>query len=70
MVQFQGERMKKLLKYRINICNFQKDKCLFARGMKPYIYSKRRMEKEGVGWMQEGDNVRFEKKGVNAAKIY
>ena len=67
---FKVRGWRKLLKYRINICNFQKDKCLFSRGMKPYIYSKRRMEKEGIGWVQEGDNVRFQKKGITAAKMY
>lgn len=27
------------VKYTINICNFQKAKSLYSRGMKPYIYS-------------------------------
>ena len=45
---------RKLLKYKINICNFQKDKCLFSRGMKPYIFSSKRQAKEKVGWVQNG----------------
>lgn len=36
---FKVKNLQKLLKYKINICNFQKDKCLFTRGMKPYILS-------------------------------
>ena len=56
---FKVKGWKKLMKYRLNICNFQKDKCLFARGMKPYIYSEKRRQREGIGWQQEGDNVRF-----------
>lgn len=25
--------------YKLNICNFQKGKNLYARGMRPYLYS-------------------------------
>ncbi len=28
-------------KYRINICNFQKNKTLYTRGMGPYVFSRR-----------------------------
>lgn len=64
---FRVRGWKKLLKYKINICNFQKDKCLFARGMKPYVYSKKMHQHEKIGWRQEGDNLRFERKPLVAA---
>lgn len=28
--------------YKLNICNFQKGKNLYARGMKPYLYSQKK----------------------------
>lgn len=67
---FKVKGWRKLLKYRINICNFQKDKCLFARGMRPYLYSQKRNEKEKIGWTQEGENVRFEKRVLTASRVY
>ena len=39
---FKVKNMKKNEKYKLNICNFQKDKILYSRGMKPYILSKKR----------------------------
>jgi cytosolic carboxypeptidase protein 2/3 len=37
---FKITNLKENVKYKINICNFQKGKTLFSRGMKPYIFSK------------------------------
>lgn len=42
--------MSKLKKYRINICNLQKTKTLYSRGMKPYIFSYKKYEKTKKGW--------------------
>lgn len=67
---FKVKGWKKLLKYKINICNFKKDKCLFSRGMKPYIYSAKREKKEKIGWQQDGECVRFEKRSLTASKVY
>jgi hypothetical protein len=39
-------------KYRINICNFQKTKTLYTRGMGPYIFSRRESELHGAKWKQ------------------
>ena len=36
---FKIKKMKKNVIYKFKICNFTKKKCLFARGMRPYIYS-------------------------------
>lgn len=67
---FKTRGWKKLLKYKINICNFQKDKCLFARGMKPYLFSLQRHKREKIGWQQDGENLRFERKVPAASKVY
>jgi len=67
---FRVKGWKKLLKYKINICNFRKDKCLFTRGMKPYIFSTKKNQKEGTSWQQDGENVRFEKRPLTAAKVH
>jgi len=67
---FKVKGWRKLLKYKINICNFQKDKCLFTRGMKPYLYSEKRFKKEKEGWKQDGENLRFEKRQLMATKVY
>lgn len=56
---FKVKGWKRLLKYKINICNFQKGRCLYARGMKPYLRSVKQQQKEGLGWHQGGENVRF-----------
>lgn len=50
------------MRYRFNICNFQKDKVLYLRGMKPYMFSQKSWEKEGTGWAQGGENIRYERK--------
>ena len=67
---FRVRGWKKLLKYKLNICNFQKDKCLFARGMRPYVFSEKLYQKEKVGWRQDGENVRFERKTLTGAHVY
>ena len=59
---------QKLQKYKFNICNFQKRKSLYSRGMKPYLYSERKARKEKVGWHQAGDFVRYERKQSKVAK--
>jgi hypothetical protein len=37
-------------KYRFNICNFQKCKSLYSRGMKPYIHSMKKFVNFKIGW--------------------
>jgi hypothetical protein len=39
---FKVTNITKGKNYTINICNFQKNRSLYARGMKPYIYSKKK----------------------------
>lgn len=37
---FKVKNMKKGTTYKLNIANFTKKKCLYIRGMRPYINSK------------------------------
>jgi hypothetical protein len=36
---FKMKNLIKMQKYKINICNLQKNKSLYSRGQKPYIFS-------------------------------
>lgn len=56
-------------KYRFNICNLQKNKSLYSRGQKPYIFSAKKYEKEKKGWEQSGDSIKFDQKISKSAKI-
>lgn len=49
---FKMFNIKQNEKYKLNICNFQKGKTLYTRGMKPYIYSHKKNEEESQGWRQ------------------
>lgn len=51
---FEVKNLEKLQKYKFNICNFQKCHSLYTRGMKPYVYSAKKAEKEKIGWHQAG----------------
>jgi cytosolic carboxypeptidase protein 2/3 len=43
--------------YQLNLCNFQKAKSLYSRGMKPYLFSHRNSEEKGIGWRQAGSSI-------------
>lgn len=47
---FKITKAQKGAKYRFNICNFQKSKSLYTRGMKPFILSKMRNQALKTGW--------------------
>jgi hypothetical protein len=57
---FKVRNLKKLVKYRFNICNLEKKKSLYARGQKPYVFSARKWEAERKGWAQAGAALIFE----------
>jgi hypothetical protein len=61
---FKVSNTRKGAKYRFNICNFQKSKSLYTRGMKPFVLSKRRHELHKAGWEQVGDNLSYECKAL------
>ena len=39
---FKVKNLEKLQRYKFNICNYQKCESLYSRGMKPYIFSKKK----------------------------
>lgn len=55
------------VEYRINICNFQKGKTLYLRGMKPYMFSCKSLEIDDEGWHQAGKDITYTK---NQTKIH
>jgi len=44
---------------RINICNLSKPNGLYAKGMRPSVYSTNRMKAKGIGWTRGGENVQY-----------
>lgn len=49
-------------KIKLNIINFKKCKTMYSRGMKPYVYSHHLNQVNQSGWIQGGENVKFERK--------
>ena len=47
---FKVKNLQKDIPYKFNICNMTKKKCLYERGMSPYIYSKRLKMFKGISW--------------------
>lgn len=58
---FQVSRMQPFTQYQFNICNFEKGKTLYTRGMKPYVLSMRANKQTGSGWQQAGDEITYSK---------
>ncbi|CAK93952.1 unnamed protein product (macronuclear) [Paramecium tetraurelia] len=50
---FEVTGLKNQEQITFNICNFRKKKCLYERGMKPYV------QRESQEWQQEGENVKY-----------
>ncbi|KAL4450839.1 hypothetical protein ABPG74_011681 [Tetrahymena malaccensis] len=62
---------------RFNICNFQKKRSLYQRGLKPYVLSQKDKDQFGQIWKQGGSNVYYSKRKnikydilVNSSKQY
>ncbi|KAL4504058.1 hypothetical protein ABPG72_022688 [Tetrahymena utriculariae] len=47
---------------KFNICNFSKNKSLYMRGMKPYIYSQKENSLFKSDWSQQGEKVTYQLK--------
>ncbi|CAD8105961.1 unnamed protein product [Paramecium sonneborni] len=50
---FEVTGLKKFEQIKFNICNFRKKRCLYERGMKPYV------QRDSKDWQQEGENVKY-----------
>jgi hypothetical protein len=55
---------KKVHRVKFNILNLAKTTSLYQIGMKPCIWSKRRNEKENVGWYRGGENISYEQNEI------
>lgn len=51
---FKVKNAKRRMVYKFNICNFQKHRSLYNRGMKPFVYSEKTMQYKKIGWQQVG----------------
>jgi hypothetical protein len=67
---YKISRAKKGSKYRFHICNFQKSKSLYTRGMKPFVFSKQRHKQLWQGWEQCGENLKYELRSLRFRTIF
>lgn len=58
---FKVSNLQKGDVYQFNICNFQKAKTLYSRGMKPYLLSYRDLLDKRGGWSQGGEDIQYAK---------
>lgn len=61
---------RKGAKYRFNICNFQKSKSLYSRGMKPFVFSRARHDRLRAGWEQSGENLKYECRALRYKALF
>lgn len=51
---------------RINICNLSKPNGLYAKGMKPFVYSLNKQKTSDIGWHRGCENVKYYQNGHTA----
>ena len=61
---FKCSNIKEGVRYTFHLKNFFKQDSLYNQGMKPLIYSKKRAEKDGIGWYRGGENVCYYQNNV------
>ena len=67
---FKITNMTARQKYRINLYNFQKAKTLYARGMRPYIFSQKQYLDNQIGWHQDCEDIVYLKNVADNESIY
>ena len=65
---FRVQNTKKDLEVQFNMLNLAKPDSLFNHGMKPLIYSEKKVEEEGIGWFRDGYNIGYYKNGIKKEK--
>ena len=50
---------KILTKLSLNVLNLSKTTSLYQQGMKPWIWSKRKKDEEGTGWILGGEQITY-----------
>ncbi len=48
---------------KLSIVNLMKPDSLYNAGMRPFVFSRRRYERENVGWHRDGEAMRYFKNG-------
>ena len=48
---------------KLNMLNLMKDDSLYSSGMKPFVFSKKKHEKDGEGWHRGGFNIVYAANG-------
>ncbi|CAI2375593.1 unnamed protein product [Moneuplotes crassus] len=54
---FKCTNIKAGVKYTFHLKNFQKPDSLYNQGMKPLVYSTKKVEEDGIGWYRGGENI-------------
>lgn len=65
---FRVQNTTKDLEVQFNMLNLAKPDSLFNHGMKPLVYSERKVEEEGVGWFRDGYNIGYYKNSIKKEK--
>ena len=65
---FRVTNTTKDLEVKLNMLNLSKPDSLFNHGMKPLVYSEKKVEKEGVGWFRDGYNIGYYRNGIKKEK--
>lgn len=56
---FSVKNMQAKITYRFSIVNFAKADSLYLEGMKPLMYSEKRVDMEGIGWSRCGTRIAY-----------
>lgn len=67
---FRVQNTTKNMEVKFNMLNLAKPDSLFNHGMKPLIYSEKKVDEEGVGWFRDGYNIGYYKNGIKKEKGY
>lgn len=67
---FRVQNTTKDMEVKFNMLNLAKPDSLFNHGMKPLIYSEKKVDEEGVGWFRDGYNIGYYKNGIKKEKGY
>ena len=52
-------RNKDAKKVKIRIVNLSKTDSLFKKGMKPAVFSYRKLQRDKIGWDRKGDKIQY-----------
>jgi hypothetical protein len=67
---FRVSNTTKDMEVKFNMLNLAKPDSLFNYGMKPLIYSEKKVQEEGIGWFRDGYNIGYYKNSIKKEKGY